>query len=215
MGILRAAAVILSTLLLSLATLWSRGAADAPLEIWRDEAKGLSRHLQSGLACPLNLVNEIEGVFGNPKGLITLGTLVVGESAENTGDQVACEYEGSDSAWATVEIRKLKQGEDVSDVASEAREKIRTQYADARRTNTYFNCKPENVPGARDTYCASFDQVGFKQQMGVIALLAGEVDGWSITLIQYKSGSDYLGVETLGRVNWSRIARTKALKKQS
>ena len=206
----RLGAALFASLIFSMLIFWTRGAAETSPEIWRDERGGQSRHLQSGFACPGQFIIDASGLNGHRKGLVNLETLVVGEQAAPSGEQVGCEYVGESGAWATVEIRKLNQGDSASDISAKTRRKIVAQFPSARRKDTIFNCKPTTVKFAHETFCMSFDHVESAQSVGVIVTAGGEVDGWAITLIHFVEGSDHAGLEFWVGSNWGRIATSRA-----
>ena len=195
--------------LLLLALSMSRGVAQTPPDVWRDEPAGQSRHVQSGLACPGQMLSDLPFVEA-PDAAMVLQSVVIGDGAAEPGDRVGCEYEGKQGNWATVEIAKLGSDLSVSDVYADARKRLTDKFPSARRQDSaVLNCEPKRPADGTETHCAKYNHISVNGQDAVAIVVVGDTGGWAISLIQLKIGTDDASLDFMGPTNWLRIARSR------
>ncbi len=189
-------------LLLAASAAWQSTAAADQARIWTKDVYG-ARHAQSGFACPHKLLTSRE--HRSALDSVTLQNVIVGTERPN-GQEVGCEYEGINGAWATVEIIRLRPNE-----ASDARYEATLQHIKAPSLLGVSNSnreRPKSPTGGR-TYVAGHHNAEVAKRHRAVAAAAGEIGGWMVTLIQFDYEDDGTGLHFATATNWQTIADSR------
>jgi hypothetical protein len=180
-------------------------------DVWVKDAKEAARHVQSGFACPKELLTDTDVPPAHDLPTVLLQTVIVASDTANRGDHVACEYEGRDGGWATVEIGRLNGPEDtVANHEGDARERVKKRFPNVLRDAELPGLPPTiTSPSGGRTYLHAYYNAGTSEEPAAVSIAGGDVGNWMITLIQFDHTKSATGLKLATGVNWQRVANSR------